>query len=102
MRRVRLTQDVRASFSAGTWRGEGLLYNVSHGGFFVYSPTLLRPGTRVKAVFRTVSGGLSKAEGQVCWNTAEASAPLTTSGFGVRLLRADEQFRCLVEAVLGR
>ncbi len=102
MRRVRLRQDVRASFFTATSRGEGLLYNVSPGGFFVYSPTLMRPGTHLTAVFRTVSGGVSEAEGEVCWNTAEVSAPLTTSGFGVRLLRADEQFRRLVEAVLGR
>ncbi len=101
VQRVRLRQDIDATFVAGCSRGIGRLYDVSPRGFFVYSPTLLRAGSRVSAVFRTPAGGLSVAEGEVRWNTADVATPVATSGFGVRLTRSDNQYRRLVQAAIS-
>ena len=101
VQRVRLRQDVDATFIAGCARGIGRLYDVSSQGFFVYSPTLLRAGSRVSAVFRTTAGGLSVAEGEVRWNTADVAKPFITSGFGVRVTRSDDRYRRLVQTAIS-
>jgi hypothetical protein len=101
MRRVRIRQEVGATFVAGASRGEGRLHDVSPNGFFMNSPTLLRRGSRVSVVFRTPGGGLSVAEGEVRWNTARAAGQLALSGFGVRVTRSDDGFRRLVDAALS-
>ena len=99
--RVKLRQGIDATFVAGCSRGIGRLYDVSPQGFFVYSPTLLRAGSRVSAVFRAPDGGLSVAEGEVRWNTTDVAKPLITSGFGVRVTRSDDAYRKLVHAAIS-
>jgi hypothetical protein len=100
MQRVRIRQEVGATFVGGSSRGKGRLYDVSADGFFIFGPLLLRRGTLVSAVFRTEGGKLSMAEGRVCWNTACAASPRQLTGFGVRLTRSDRQYRRLVETAM--
>ena len=101
MRRVRIRQQVGASFVAGPSRGKGRLYDVSAEGFFMRSPVLLKRGSHVSVLFRTAAGGVSVAEGEVRWNSARVTSQMVPSGFGVRVTRADRDFRQLVQSALN-
>ena len=101
MRRVRIRQKVGASFVAGPSRGKGRLYDVSDEGFYMHSPVLLKRGSHVSVLFRTALGGVSVAEGEVRWNSARVASRMVPSGFGVRVTRADDDFRQLVLAALN-
>ncbi len=101
-RRVRLAAPVRAQFTAGGTRGEGRVFDVSRGGFFLRSATLLANGTPLEAALVGPMGERISVQGVVRWNTARLSYRPKGAGFGVCVLRSGRDFQGFVEKELSK
>jgi hypothetical protein len=100
-RRIRLAEPVRTRFNAGRSQGQGLVCDVSFGGFFVRSPLLPPEGAQIVLSLSTPSGWRVAVRGEVRWNTANAATDPTLSGFGVRLTRPSPEYAGFVDGALA-
>jgi hypothetical protein len=91
---------IPVQFQAGTLRGTGHIKNLTQEGLLVRSHILPAPGDSVYVTLTTPEGGKIEVEGIVRWTTAQMdeTAPL---GFGVRLVRVDEDYLRFFERIVN-
>jgi hypothetical protein len=70
----------------------GHLKNVSRAGIFVRARELPAPGAAVSLQFRSPSGELVDARGEVCWTTDGLLDGDVPPGFGIRLHEPPRQY----------
>ena len=59
---------LRSAFLAGSAGGRGVVGDLSRGGFFVWTPVLAPPGTRVHITLREPGNREIDVRGEVRWN----------------------------------
>jgi uncharacterized protein (TIGR02266 family) len=86
-------------FQAGTLRGTGHIKNLTQEGMFIRTHILPAAGDNVHLTFTTPDGHKIEVEGVVRWTTdqMDETCPL---GFGVRLVRVDEEYLRFFEKIL--
>lgn len=96
---ARVRTAIHTEFRAGDVRGRGKIQNVGEGGLFVGTASIPEQGEYVQVQFRSPAGDPMEVRGLVWWTTSQRHR---RPGFGLRLLSANQNYRAMVRALLGR
>ncbi len=94
---ARVRQRIRVELIPVRYMAEGReaighLKNVSRAGVFVRARELPAPGAAVALQFRSPSGELVDARGEVCWTTDGLPDSDVPPGFGIRIHEPPQQY----------
>jgi uncharacterized protein (TIGR02266 family) len=95
----RVFSRIPVQFQSGTRRGTGHVKNLTQEGMFIRSHILPETGDNIHVTFTTPEGRKIEIEGVVRWTTEQMdqACPL---GFGIRLVRVDEEYLRFFEKIL--
>ena len=98
--RIRPKVGILAAFVAGSVGGRGVVGDLSRGGFFIWTPVLAPPGTRIHITLREPGNREIDVRGEVRWNVGRfVQGPGDASGFGVMLRSYSIQYGTLVTRI---
>ena len=97
----RFTTKIPATIISRSLEAKGKIRNLSSGGLFVGTESVLEQGDPVVVKFDAPNGEPVKARGLVWWTTMDRVVyGRTITGFGVRLTWASGEYRRLIEQLV--
>jgi hypothetical protein len=100
MKSERIRTCIETEFAVGKHRGKGRILNVSERGVFVGTGSIPPQGETASLQFRAPGGGPIRLSGLVWWTTDDEDGTRhRETGFGVRLLDDNENFRQFRESL---
>lgn len=97
----RFTTKIPATIVSRSLEAKGKIRNLSSGGLFVGTESVLEQGDPVVVKFDAPNGESVKARGLVWWTTMDREVyGRTITGFGVRLTWASGEYRRLIEQLV--
>jgi hypothetical protein len=99
MAEKRFSTAIQAKFEAGSMRAKGEIQNVGHGGLFLCTRSIPEQGDLVEVEFAAPGGERIRVSGLVWWTSLDRALRGKLSGFGVRLLDAEDPYTGFVDAI---
>jgi hypothetical protein len=96
----RIRTVIKTDFVAGELKARGKIRNLCADGLFVCTQVVPEQGDSVRLRFRAPTGARVDVAGLVWWTTVERGLTDRQSGFGVRVLDANEDYEALIEMLL--